>query len=197
MAQIEMNKLQVSSPKMAKLEQKPIVALNGQMFSGKSTAAKYLTECMNFHSSKIAKPLKDMLLALGLTERHIEGDLKDKPCAILMGKTPRYAMRKLGLDWRDMIHEDLWLHQLTQRPVPADCLGVVVDDLRFENEAEYFARNEYAVTIKIIRPSIYVEPDRYEPEIDTDYTIVNDGTIDDLDRKVWGVLSDWRPRWYG
>jgi hypothetical protein len=79
-----------------------------------------------------------MLRAIGLDDRHIEGDLKEKPCDLLAGQTPRHAMQTLGTEWgRQCIAPDLWV-ALCRREI-ALCLAqgesVVVDDVRFENEA--------------------------------------------------------------
>jgi hypothetical protein len=47
---------------------------------------------------KFAGPLKSMCMALGLTEAHIEGHLKEVPCELLCGQTPRHAMQTLGTE---------------------------------------------------------------------------------------------------
>ena len=92
----------------------------------------------------MADPLKDMIRSLyrgaGFDEetinRKIEGDLKEVPCDLLMGRTPRYAMQTLGGDWgRAMIDENFWVHQWKSRRSLVPGL-VVVDDVRYDNEGE-------------------------------------------------------------
>lgn len=183
-----------TEPVHMKIGQVPIIAINGAMHSGKSTLASYLIDHFNFHRSKIAKPLKDMLLVLGLTEEHIEGDLKDVPCDILFGHTPRHAMQTLGRDWRDTIHPDLWLRQLEARGCPAHCAGVVVDDFRFPNESEFFARRN-ALTIKIIRPGFESANDGYEPFLDTDLILINNGKIREFLTDARRAIRSMRPSW--
>ena len=116
-----------------------LVAFCGYMGSGKSFCADYLVKNFGYTKVKFAKPLKSMLRALGLTERELEGDLKEQPCALLNGATPRWAMQTLGTEWgRTLIHENLW-GDLWQSEVLAllnDQTPVVVDDCRFPNEAE-------------------------------------------------------------
>jgi len=113
---------------------RPLIGLAGTIDSGKSFAASHLVENHGFEVRKLAGPLKAAMRAFGLTDEHIEGELKEAPCEILCGKTPRYAMQTIGTDWgRRIIGDDLWIrlwrHQLPDRPV-------VTDDVRFENEAE-------------------------------------------------------------
>lgn len=114
-----------------------IIALTGLAGSGKSTAAMHMVEHHGFHRVRFAGPLKDMMRALGLTEREIEGDRKEVPCDLLGGKTPRYAMQTIGTEWgRRLVHPDLWV-RAWQKAVDALPAGVpvVVDDCRFPNEA--------------------------------------------------------------
>ncbi|WP_201271833.1 AAA family ATPase [Sinorhizobium meliloti] len=112
-----------------------LVALTGAAGSGKSTATRYLVEHHGYTLVKFAGPLKDMCRALGLDDRQIEGDLKEVPCDILAGRTPRHAMQTLGTQWgRDCIAEDFWIRLWKMRAVQHK--RVVVDDCRFPNEAD-------------------------------------------------------------
>jgi len=116
-----------------------IVALTGPAGAGKSTAARYLIERHGYVLVKFAGPLKAMLRALGLTDEHIEGSLKEAPCPLLGGKTPRYAMQTLGTEWgRDLISSDLWVNAWRDFATSVLDQGgrVVVDDCRFPNEAQ-------------------------------------------------------------
>ena len=108
------------------------IALCGPAGAGKSTVAAFLEREAGCTRHRFAKPLKDMLRAIGLTEREIEGDLKEVPCPALMGRTPRHALVTLGTEWgRDLIHPDLWVNAW-HRTLPAG--NVVTEDLRFRNE---------------------------------------------------------------
>ena len=115
-----------------------VVAFTGPAGAGKSTAADYLVG-LGYVRVKFAGPLKDMMRAIGLTEDHIEGVLKELPTPLLAGKTPRWAMQTLGTEWgRDIIGSDFWTG-LWHRTV-SDVLDhggrVVTDDCRFANEAK-------------------------------------------------------------
>ena len=115
-----------------------VVAFTGLAGSGKSTAADYLVT-QGYRRVKFAGPLKSMMRALGLSEAHIEGDLKELPTPLLAGRTPRYAMQTIGTDWgRDLIGPTLWtgLWHATVSDVLDHGGRVVCDDCRFANEAE-------------------------------------------------------------
>lgn len=133
-----------------------VIALTGPAGSGKSEAAHYLAYGHNFEPVKFAGPLKAMLRAfysaVGLDafeiEDRLEGHLKEVPCAYLMGKTPRHAMETLGTEWgRECIHPDLWINAWSAK-VDRVNGPVVVDDCRFQNEAE-IARAKGGVVIAL------------------------------------------------
>lgn len=112
-----------------------IIGISGPAGSGKSTAAQHLVERHGFTLVKFAAPLKAMLYAIGLTHDEIEGSLKQEPCDILCGQTPRHAMQTLGTEWgRDCIGESFWT-DLWEREA-ARYERVVCDDCRFDNELE-------------------------------------------------------------
>lgn len=116
-----------------------IIGLTGYAGSGKSTVAKHLVAAHGFTLVKFAGPLKAMLRALGLGDRELEGDLKEKPHPLLGGCPPRYAMQTLGTEWgRTLIHTDLWVNAAME--MVADVLDhggrVVMDDCRMPNEAQ-------------------------------------------------------------
>lgn len=115
-----------------------VVGLTGAAGSGKSTAAAYL-QTKGFTLVKFAGPLKDMCRAIGMSESMIEGDEKERPASMLQGKTPRQAMQWLGTEWgRDMIGPHFWIGLWEARALDVLDQGgrVVVDDCRFENEAD-------------------------------------------------------------
>lgn len=112
-----------------------IIGLTGLAGSGKTTVARHLMGMHGFVRHRMAEPLKSMLKTLGLTEQQIDGDLKEVPCELLGGKTPRHAMQTLGTEWgRDLISQNLWVKAWSDS-LPHG-RNVVVDDVRFLNEVE-------------------------------------------------------------
>lgn len=131
---------------------KLLIAICGPLGSGKSTAAKYLETRRGFTRTRFAAKLKAMLHALGLDERHTDGDLKEVPSVLLGGKTPRHAMQTLGTEWgRDLIASDLWTRAWHASLDPEDL--IVVDDLRFANEAN-LVRELGGYIVRVDRPAL-------------------------------------------
>jgi len=121
-----------------------IVAFTGRAGSGKSTAADVLVG-HGWTRVKFAGPLKAMFRALldetGCTDPDalIEGDRKELPIPLLGHCDPRYIMQTLGTEWgRSYIDADLWVNIAMYRIQESLARGVsvVIDDCRFDNEAE-------------------------------------------------------------
>lgn len=159
-----------------------LIALSGPAGSGKSTAATYLVECHGFTLVKFAAPLKNMLRAIGLTEREIEGDLKDVPSDKLCGRTPRYVMQTLGSSWgRDYISENFWVKLWEQSA--RDHERVVCDDVRFENEAAMI--RECGGWIVGLTGRGGIEGNHIsENGVVPDLSILNNGTFAELEKEI-------------
>lgn len=174
-----------------------IVAFAGLAGSGKSTAALRLVERHGFHRVRFAGPLKDMMRALGLNEQEIEGDLKEKPCALLGGKTPRYAMQTIGTEWgRDIIDRDLWIRawQSAVDKVPPGA-PVVVDDCRFPNEADAVT-SAGGIIVRVVRPGVGAGAAGHSSEsytLPAALDIVNDGQLVEFLSRVdqFAVTASW------
>ena len=130
-----------------------VISLAGRLGSGKTLAADMLCAKYGFVKVKFAQPIKDMMRSLGLDARHIEGELKDEPCELLDGETPRWAMQSLGTEWgRSLISENLWLNRwqkLVDKHLSMNT-NVVVDDMRFQNELK-MVRGLNAQVIVLLR----------------------------------------------
>lgn len=122
-----------------------LIGLTGAAGSGKSTLAQYMHNQHGYHRVRFASILKNMIRTMlrgaGVSdaeiEAMIEGDLKEVPHAALGGKTPRHAMQTLGTEWgRNLIDENLWTN-LTGMYLDSlyPSVRVVIEDVRFENEA--------------------------------------------------------------
>lgn len=169
-----------------------VVGLTGYAGSGKSAAARYMVERHGFVQVKFAGPLKQMMRAIGLGDEEIEGCLKERPCALLGGKTPRFAMQTLGTEWgRALFGEAFWVN-LAYAKV-ADVLDhggrVVIDDCRFQNEAEAL-RGVGGAIVRISRPGVGpVNSHCSEAGIEADHEIVNDRRLLELYAEIDRLLG--------
>lgn len=185
---------------LARLSGPRLVAFTGPAGVGKSEASNLLVS-HGFVRVKCADGLKNMLRIMyegaGLgpdeIERRIEGDLKEKPDPVLRGRTPRHAMQTLGGEWgRDLISPDFWVSILKRRvtlQLQAE-LPVVIDDLRYPNEAE--AVRELGGEIFEIKGSQRRGISTHESEImdlDPDDVILNDSTVNVFLNRVLSSLG--------
>ncbi|MGO8211801.1 deoxynucleotide monophosphate kinase [Rhizobium ruizarguesonis] len=169
----------------------PVVAFTGIAGSGKSTATRYLVEQHGYTLVKFAGPLKDMMRAIGLDERQIEGDLKEVACDTLAGRTPRHAMQTLGTQWgRDCIAEDFWINlwKLRVNDVLSGGGRVVTDDCRFPNEA--LAVRKLGGDIYKIEGRGGIAGDHVSERGcgDQDLVLANDGAVEELHGKIEEAL---------
>ena len=158
---------------------------------GKTTVANLLIE---HERVSFAAPLKravwNMLNDLGLEGfRYVYTDKE----AIIpeLGVSVRHMMQTLGTEWgRACIHPDFWVmiaRAETQR-IMADDRSVVIDDVRFPNEAEMVFELGGELW-RIDRPGVSYDGS-HESEgglesITPDRVIVNDGTIAQLKEKIY------------
>lgn len=120
-----------------------LIGFCGLAGAGKSFAASHLCRAHGYQRLRFAEPLKAMLRVIGLTDAHIEGELKETPSPLLCGKTPRHAMQTLGTEYgRVCIGPDFWVDAWKRQADLALSEGhsVVVDDVRFPNEAQVIWR---------------------------------------------------------
>jgi hypothetical protein len=174
--------------------QRTVVAFTGLAGAGKSTAALHLVERHGYQRIRFAGPLKSMLAALGLSGAEIDGDRKEVPSDLLCGKTPRWAMQTLGTEWgRDIIGVDLWIRAwraAVDRTLPGSC--VVVDDLRFPNEAAAI-RAVGGIIVRVDRPGAGAGAAGHVSEgqaLPADQSISNSGSIDQLTIAVDAIARD-------
>lgn len=182
-----------------------ILALAGKAGAGKSTVAKYLIENYGAELVKFASPLKEMMTsfykAAGLTpeeiDRRIEGDLKEVPCPLLGGRTPRYAMQTLGTQWgRDTMSKDLWVDAAKAKISGMNASLIIVDDCRFPNEAEAI-KSIGGKVVEIVTDTVKREVSNHVSELSLPKrlianTILNSGTLKDLFNRVDGFIMKGR-----
>ena len=130
-----------------------ILALTGPKRVGKTTVANAIAnnvdrqvEIMSF-----ADPMRDMLRAMGVRSDYLlDQSMKETPIAGI-GKSARQLLQTLGTEWgRGMVAEDIWLWAMEKSVLQAKYNGakiIVIDDCRFDNEAEWIDKMDGSVIL--------------------------------------------------
>lgn len=171
-----------------------LIGLHGLARTGKDTVARYLAAHYALLSYAFAEPLKQALAQMfNLTEAQLEGAAKEQNIEWL-GKSPRQLMQLLGTEWgRHLVHHELWL-LLAEQNIgnhlsidQARYSGVVVRDVRFENEATWL-RKQGGNVVHILRPEApSVASHSSESGLmihDNDFLLRNEGSLDELYEQV-------------
>lgn len=116
-----------------------LIALCGPAGSGKSTVATYLVEKYGAKRYGFATPLKEMVKkALMFTDEQVYGTQEQKEAVDpRYGHSPRWFLQRIGTEGcRAVFGVDFWTNQtidIIERESP---YLAVIDDMRFENEAQ-------------------------------------------------------------
>ena len=180
-----------------------IIAFAGRAQVGKDTAGemaqKFLflaAEKPNhlFRIRRFADKIKEITASLiGCRVSTLENTtFKEMKLSETLGcKTPRQIMQLLGTEFgRNLIHPDLWVDILMNDIFE----NSIITDVRFLNEANAI-KERGGILIKIERDngteSTHVSETALNScDIDTfDYTISNNGTLEDLAKKVNAILK--------
>ena len=166
--------------------------------SGKSTVAKFLAHEHGYVVVPFAQTLKDMLIPM-LTALGYKSDEAyrlvnvDKQIVVPGAEVSvRHMLRTLGTEWgRQCIHPDIWLRCWQESIKPYDL--VVVDDVRFPNEAE-LVRNLGGEMWMVERPDVpRTHEHASEGGLDAYHGftthVVNDGSLTDLVDKLRGIAQ--------
>lgn len=181
-----------------------IALIAPSMGCGKSTVADYLNARYGYAIVPFAKPMKSMIAELlrsfDVSEHRIElllSEQKERPIEQLPGApTARRLLQTIGTEWgREYIHEGLWL--LAWGALASKSERVVIDDCRFLNEYVLLRESPITQIWRITRPGATITAAHAsEGQLDkvpVDAEIVNDGTLEELFRKVDDILCPVAP----
>lgn len=167
----------------------PIIAFTGPAGAGKDTAAAFAVASILGYRYGLADPIREMLrVGLGIdmsTSYWIER--KEAPIPAYGNKSPRQLMQWLGTEWgRYLVDRDLWVTR-AKEVLFANGPGMVISDLRFENEAAW-VRSMGGLVVHLSRPGIpVVHAHASEDGVQVapgDLQIVNDGSLEQLQAQV-------------
>jgi len=166
-----------------------LIAFTGLATSGKTTAAKPLT-AKGFRLISFATPVKRMVEVLTLCR-----DKSERP-EVLCGKTIREVYQSLGTDWgRRMVGDDIWVNigrnAIQSELACEDTRGVVLDDLRFNNEA-LCVKQLGGIVVEVRRHGLvrmeHASEAGVSPEL-VDLVIENTGSETDLQLQVMELFG--------
>ena len=172
-----------------------IIGLSGYAQAGKDETAKILVEKHGFKRLAFADPIREAILGLNPKVDSITtvGDLVGDYGWDVAKQNPevRRLLQVMGAEvGLKQFGADFWVVvALSQIGTSTD---VVFTDVRFPNEAKALADMNGAI-VRVIRPNTNAVND-HESEVamdryDFDATILNNGTLDDLNSQVERVLK--------
>lgn len=196
---------------------KLIIGISGKISSGKDTIAEYLINQYGFEKHGMADAMKEACKYLfGFSAEQLHGDKKEI-VDDYWKVTPRYVLQKMGtemfreqftkvFDSMKWVKEDFWIWLwLRWFEIREDnpVIKIVIPDIRFENEEKMIKNLNSPLTGGIKTFLIRVERDierlkdvaehSSENGIDdyqyVDHVIINDGTIEELQQKVWKLYE--------
>ncbi len=170
-----------------------LIGLTGAARCGKDTAADFIIGGPHdFVKMSFADPMKEMLATgLGLNYGQLYGAEKEAVDA-RYGRSPRYILQTLGTEWgRNMISDDIWLKATVSRVMKSSHAGVVIPDVRFDNEADYLRRNGALIHVSSSERGLVMEheSERGVKKKHGDFFIYNDGSLEDLQDSVEETLK--------
>lgn len=174
----------------------PVIGIAGPARAGKDTVASYILGARGYgYRYGFADPIKRMLLALNIdcTDPFwVQNKESEIPA---LGVSLRHLLQTLGTEWgRRLVNPDLWVILAKQQLADAGP-GMVVSDVRFENEAKWI-RSIGGLIIHLRRKDAQqVKPHESEFGIaiePVDVCIGNNGTLEQLHSAVTEMFSGHR-----
>ena len=181
------------------MSNKKIIGLVGKLQSGKSTSANFILDYLKKDYNIICKYsfadlLKTMILNAGICNAEE-----------LWGKKTEFSrlmLQKIGTEIiRKQVSENFWVQKMAEKIAetfmdsPNENILIVIDDVRFLNEAELISKFG-GTLIRIIRPDLEQNKNENkhlseveQDEILTDYEIINNVSLVELKDKIINILK--------
>ena len=117
----------------------------------------------------------------------------EKDTTMVHGKTHRRWLQLVGTELvRTSLGGDIWAKYAYKSINKCETDVLIITDCRFQDELEFFMNTEHTViSLRVDRP-IDIKSDTHSSETGTfpvKHTIKNDGTIDDLTKKIHELLK--------
>lgn len=151
------------------------VGFIGLAGSGKDTAAKILLE-FGWTKLGFADPLKE--IAVREFAWNQDKDERGRKLLQALGEAARQHKK------------DFWVSKARARILPDQ--RIVWTDVRYQNEVDFIRADRKGIVIRVVRPG--QDPLQHSSESgqatlkNIDFTVTNDGTIDELHNKIAAIL---------
>ncbi len=181
------------------------IGLCGNKGCGKSTVSDYLCTRYGFVKVSFAGPLKSIAKIFGFTDQQVNGTQEDKlQINALWGICAREFMQTFGTDiCRDQfksifpsMSEIIWIKLFDDFVNNHQDMNICCDDVRFPDEVDAIRKYQRSIVIKIMRGmEEYADVFSSHPSetslhnVDYDYIVYNDGSIEDLHRHIDKLLD--------
>ena len=176
-----------------------LIAICGHKFSGKSTVARLLHNATGYEVVSFADKLKDITCVLsGCTREDLEDyDFKElvyvpsylRPyCGNAEKPTFRAFLQHFGSEVMRGVNDNIWIDCTLSNA--SETKGLIISDCRFPNEAKA-VKERGGIVIKVVREGCGGDSHCSEvgvDEIETDYTIFNDTTLENLVANVDSIV---------
>jgi dephospho-CoA kinase len=170
-----------------------IIGVSGKIGSGKDVIGLCVKNDYDYTVIKFADKIKQIACLMTNTPMDLQTSQRGKASMLDdWGMTVREFQQKLGTDAvRDGLHKDSWVLATLSHYKPN--YNWVVTDTRFINEAQRIQKLG-GINIRVERPNNPFPESSHpsEKELDNyifDYTVINDGSIDDLYKKIHSIMS--------
>jgi len=175
-----------------------LVGINGKAGAGKDTIADHLINKYGYKRIALADPIKRLVQDVFALDEHTVYDrvAREQPLKEWPDWTVRKLLQYIGTElFRENIDDVIWVKSLWLK-IKNSKDNYVVSDIRFNNELYYLKDNagKNFISIKVIRDGcdgqVGIIGHASESEnLQTNYEIINDGTIEDLYNKVDKIME--------
>jgi dephospho-CoA kinase len=171
-----------------------IIGLTGKAGSGKDTAAAHFVRNHAFYQTSVAEKLKAGLAAMGFPEPADRAQKEE----LIPGYSFswRTAAQRLGTEFGRGLDEEIWIKSLMQHLTKYPHCDYVISDVRFNNEADAIRAAGGVIIHLEGRYAVLGDNAAHASEAGVvfvrglDFKVLNDGTIDDLNKNLDTILEE-------
>jgi len=180
-----------------------IFLLTGYAGSGKTTAGEILMKLLENYGAKSAafgdcvKEETALLYDFPLDLAYSQEGKNTVVHTIKGQKTVRQILIDYSLEMKQIHGNDIWAKKIVDKMCQfPEYFPWIIHDWRFIEELDTIKRSFYIkiITIRILRPDIVSLDTPSEHQLDdceTDHTVINDGTLEDLTDKVKTIIRPY------